>query len=418
MTGPSPLTRRLVIGGAAAAVVAAAAPSHAQASGCRIEQAAIDAAAADLEGELIALRRDLHANPEDSGAEVRTAAVVAQLLSDAGLEVTTGVGGHGVVGVLKGARPGRTVAYRADMDATYGQHGLEHLCGHDLHTTIGVGVAQVLAGLRDRLSGTVVFLFQPAEESLEGARAMIADGVLDWTGAEEIHGIHCGPLPFGVIAVTPGSGLPGLDRGGVVLTGPDSIGRAERLAAELATLGTVAVPATSADMQQIVDDVQIPDGPLAEFVFMRTRLGENASEEQAEVKVSFRCWPEERYTEIREEVARISESYGEAQVSFPTDPFPAMVCPEWDAHKLKRHLRRATGADSTVVMHAPFPFNGEDFALFLDELPGTFSFLGVQAPGTDIVTAAPHFPTFDPDERAIDHGVRAMAGWLAERAGR
>ncbi|WP_035701310.1 M20/M25/M40 family metallo-hydrolase, partial [Glycomyces tenuis] len=198
-------------------------------------QDAIDTAAADIEDALIALRRDIHANPEGPGEEERTASLVAEHLRAAGLQVTTGVGGHGVVGVLEGGRRGRTVAFRADMDAVPAQDqlggggGAEHLCGHDLHTAIGVGAARVLAGLRHRLRGTVVFLFQPAEESLQGAAAMIEEGVLDWTEPEEVHALHCGLYPVGVFAVTPGSGLPGQDRGGVVLTGADAAGRAERL---------------------------------------------------------------------------------------------------------------------------------------------------------------------------------------------
>ncbi len=144
----------------------------------------------------------------------------------------------------------------------------------------------------------------------------------------------------------------------------------------------------------------------------------NASEERAEVELVYRCWPEERYVAIREEVTRIAESYGEAEAAFPAEPFPALVCPEWEARTLKRHLRRAMGRGSTTVMHAAFPFGGEDFALFIDRIPGTYTFLGVRRPGADIATAAMHFPTFDPDEAAIGLGVRAMAGWLAERAGR
>lgn len=418
MTRFDAFTRRAVIGGATAAVVATAVPSAAQAASCGIDQRQIDAATAGLESDLIALRRDLHANPEASGEEDRTAGIVAELLTAAGLQVITGVGGHGVVGILKGGRPGRTVAYRADMDAvTDGGTAPDHLCGHDLHTTIGVGIAQVLAGMRRRLNGTVVFFFQPAEESLEGAKAMIADDVLRDYAPKEIHALHCGPIPLGVFALTPNSGLPGQDRGSVVLTGADAVARAERLAEAIGALNTVPFPETSADIEQIVADVQIPDGPLSEFVFMRATVTESTAD-RAAVKVVYRCWPEEDYTAVRDEVARIAAEDGAAVAAFPNDPFPAMIGPERDALALGRHLRRAIGRDSTGVMHAPFPFNGEDFALFFAELPGTYSFIGVRAPGSDITTAAPHFPTFEPDERAIGHGVRAMAGWLAQRSWR
>ncbi|GAA2131149.1 M20 metallopeptidase family protein [Glycomyces algeriensis] len=407
------LTRRAVIG-AAAVAAATAVPGAAQA-GTALHQDAIDDAAARFEADLIALRRDLHAHPEGPGEEARTAALVAEHLTAAGLAVTTGVGGHGVVGVLKGRRSGRTVAFRADMDAVpgNGSTGPAHGCGHDLHTAVGVGTALTLASLRSRLHGTVVFVFQPAEESLAGARAMLDAGVLETYGFTEIHALHCGPLPVGTFGVNPGLGLPGQDHGSVVVTGADAPARAAALAAEIAGLSTVAVPADSADLEDLVEHLQTEDGPLAEFVTMRANVAGGATADRAEVRLSYRCWPEERYTQVRADIAELAEPQG--AVDFPKDPFPALVCPEADAHELKRHLRRNLGRDAATVMHAVVPFNGEDFALFIAHVPGTFTWLGVRAPGTDIATAAPHFPPFEPDEAAIGHGVRAMAGWLASR---
>nr|WP_232822871.1 M20/M25/M40 family metallo-hydrolase [Glycomyces dulcitolivorans] len=385
-------------------------PTAAQASSSN----SIDAEVQAIEADLIAFRRDLNANPEGPGQEARTSAKVAEALRAAGLEVTTGVGGYGVVGVLRGRHRGRTVAYRADMDAVPpvdqigGGTAPKHLCGHDIHTTVGVGIAQVLARLRRKLHGTVVFVFQPAEESLAGARAMIEDGVLAQTDPEEIHALHCGLLPVGVFGVNPGSGLPGQDRGSVSLTGDDAAERAAQLAAEIGALGTVAQPQSPADLEQLLVDLQTEDGPLASFVFTR------AFADGGEVRFSSRCWPEERYTEVRADIDRLAQSYGATAV-FPNDPFPAMVCPAPEANELKRFLRR--GGVETEVVRAAVPFSGEDFALFLDEIPGTYTYLGVRSPGADVTTGYPHFPTFAPDEAAIGHGVRAMSKWLVERAG-
>jgi amidohydrolase len=376
---------------------------------------AVDEVAAGLKDELIALRRDIHRHPEAAGQERRTAAVVARRLRAAGLDVTTGVGGHGVVGILTGARHGRTVAYRADMDAVTpddqvgGGMATAHLCGHDIHTTVGVGVAQVLARLRGRLSGRVVFVFQPAEEDLTGAAAMLADGVLARTRPAEIHALHCGPFPVGRFLVTPGTGLPGQDRGTITLTGPDATARARRLADQIAALGTVARPATSADLERLVADIQTPHGPLARFVFMSTQAA------GAQVRVSYRCWPQNRYVEVRANIHRLAAAAGGASVLFPTDPFPAMVTPRREGLALELFLRGTVGGDRTRVVHAAIPFSGEDFGLFLGRIPGTYTFLGVRSPGAAIETSYPHFGAFDPDERAIDHGVRAMAGWLATR---
>ncbi|MFH8369541.1 M20/M25/M40 family metallo-hydrolase [Streptomyces sp. NPDC018031] len=384
----------------------------------RLPQGAVDAEVARLERGLIALRRDLHRHPEAPGREERTAGVVAGELRAAGLAVTTGIGGHGVVGVLRGARPGRTVAYRADMDAVPaagivgGGTAPAHVCGHDVHTTVALGVARTLARLRRRLSGTVVFLFQPAEEALAGARAMIDAGVLERTGVAEIHALHCGPFPVGRFAVTPGHGLPGQDHAEVTLTGPDAPAAARRLAAEIGALATVTPPRTPADLERMVADVQTPDGPLARFVAVR------AGALDTKVSVSYRCWPQERYTGVREDIRRLAAFHPGAGVRFPGEPFPAMVCPESDARALARRLRRTLGRDTVTELHAAFPFNGEDFALYLDRVPGTYTFLGVRAPGAPITTAYPHYPDFAPDERAIAAGVRAMAGWIAERTHR
>ena len=387
-----------------------------------IDQAAVDAVAHRIDGELRALRRDINRHPELAGHERRTAAAVARQLAAAGLTVTTGVGGHGVVGVLEGRRPGRTVAYRADMDAVSAgeqfPEGSEtaHVCGHDIHTTVGVGAARVLAKLRDRLRGTVVFFFQPAEEALEGARAMLAEGVLERYGPREIHAMHCGPMPAGTFAVTPNSGLPGLDRGTVTLTGPDAAERARHLAAELAGLSTVSLPETPDDLERLVADILTPDGPLARFVWMNAWAGEPRADGSVEVGVFYRCWPEERHAEVRREVTRLSGAYGDAVVAFPDDPFPALVCPEADARELERHLRRSMGDDAVAVAYAAAPFNGEDFALFIDRVPGTYTYLGVRRPGESVESSMPHQAVFDPDERAVGFGVRAMAGWLAARA--
>ncbi|GAB3422024.1 M20 metallopeptidase family protein [Flindersiella endophytica] len=387
-----------------------------------MNQDAIDAATNKRESSLIELRRDIHRHPEIAGGERRTAGLVAQALRAAGLEVRTGVGGHGVVGILEGSRGGRTVAYRADMDAVRPEDqfggGTEnaHLCGHDLHTTIGVGVAEVLAGLRHQLAGTIVFVFQPAEEALTGAAAMLADDVFGDASPSEIHALHCGPFPVGEFVVMPGYGMPGQDYGVITVIGAGAVSRAQEIATEVDALGTTAPPTTPATLEQFLVDAQTPDGPLREFVFMQAGVSDSSTAERAHVKVAYRCWPEERYVELRETIRRLAGSIAGTTVAFAGEPSPAMKCPPHEANAVKRHLQHTFGSDRVGTLHAAIPFSGEDFALFFDRLPGTYSFLGVRAPGAGIETSYPHFGTFTPDERAIGVGVRAMAGWLASRA--
>jgi amidohydrolase len=212
--------------------------------------------------ELIELRREIHRHPELAGEERETAGLVAEQLRAAGLEVTTGVGGHGVLAVLDGSADGPTVVYRADMDAVDAERavlpfprsdrvfdegfasrvpGVAHLCGHDLHTAIGVGVARALAQGPEPVRGRLAFVFQPAEEPLQGARAMLETGLVQRLAPRESYALHCAPFPVGTIAVSPGYGLPGLDHIRVVLPGGDEVAVAA-IASEVAELGTVEYP--------------------------------------------------------------------------------------------------------------------------------------------------------------------------------
>jgi metal-dependent amidase/aminoacylase/carboxypeptidase family protein len=163
----------------------------------------------------IAVRRDLHQHPELSGQEVRTAKVVADRLRTLGLEVRSGIGGHGVVGILSGGRPGPLVAYRADMDAVRSTFpdpvdfpslvpGVRHICGHDLHVTVGLALAAALAQVRTDLPGRVMFIFQPAEEGATGARAMLGDGLFRTEKPAAIFGLHSAPLDVGRVSSKPG----------------------------------------------------------------------------------------------------------------------------------------------------------------------------------------------------------------------
>lgn len=386
--------------------------------------ATIDQIAVDFDADLVALRRDIHRWPELAGDERRTAAAAAQRLRAAGLSVSTDIAGHGVVAVLDGAEPGPTVAYRADMDAVATDElgdnefasqvpGVAHLCGHDLHTAIGVGVAQVLSRLRHRFSGRVVFVFQPAEETLDGARAMIEAGVLDRVAPQEIYALHCGQLPVGTFAVMPGVGQPGLDVGHIDVSGPNAAENAERLLAAINDLSTVAYPRTPGESAQLEADLQAPDGPLARFVLAQSRLT-SGDHDAVRVQFGLRAWPDDRYPALRDEVRRLAGSVNSAQVEFPQPPFPAMVCSPELSQAAATHLHGVAGVAAVKVLHAALPFNGDDFALFLRQVPGAMFYLGVANPGAG-VNGLPHAPDFAADERAIGLGVRAMAGLLLSR---
>jgi amidohydrolase len=374
-----------------------------------------------IDHELIELRRNLHRHPELAGEERRSSALVADRLRAAGLAVTTGVGGHGVVAVLDGAKAGPTVAYRADLDAVDDDElfdcdfasqipGAAHLCGHDLHTAIGVGIALIMARLRNQVNGRVVFVFQPAEETFEGALSMIDEGFLERTTPQEIYALHCGPLPVGTFAVGPGQ--PGQDRVRIELAGADAAGDAERVVAMINGLTTVGRPETPGQLHQLMDDLQTPDGPLSRFVFALSSM--NSGDDGARVDAWLRVWPEDRQAELRDEVRRQVGDLTGMRLEFTAQPFPAMVCtPELNAAATS-YLQGVLGAEAVTVLHAAYPFNGDDFAYFLHHVPGAMFYLGVADPDAGI-NGVPHAPDFAADERAIGIGVAAMTGLLADR---
>jgi metal-dependent amidase/aminoacylase/carboxypeptidase family protein len=413
----------------------------------------------NLDEELIGIRREIHRRPELAGEERETAGLVAEQLRAAGLDVTTGVGGHGVLAVLDGSADGPTIAYRADMDAVDTRTGVlpfprpdrvfdegfasrvpgaAHLCGHDLHTAIGVGVARTLARGPEPVRGRLVFVFQPSEENLRGARAMLETGLVQRLAPREFYALHCGPFPSGTIGVSPGHGLPGLDHFRIVLPGGDDAtadaagadaaladaaadvaaeGAADvaaEVAAEVAKLATVAFPRSIDDYHARFRAMLDPRTAAAtrEFVCV-AQWTERTPEGRTVPNGLLRVWPHERHPELRERVGRIAAAAG-GHVEFPGDPFPALVNSADLSAAAGAYLGAALGPESVAWARTSWPFNCEDFALFLREAPGAQFYLGV-ADDASGMNGAPHTPDFAADERAIGHGVRAMAALLTHR---
>jgi metal-dependent amidase/aminoacylase/carboxypeptidase family protein len=393
----------------------------------RIDGCAQDLAVTSLDDDLIELRREIHRHPELAGEERQTAGLVAEQLRAAGLEVTTGVGGHGVLAVLDGSADGPTLVYRADLDAVDARTnaypfpqsgrvfddgfasrvpGVAHLCGHDLHTAIGVGVARALAQAPEPVRGRLAFVFQPAEEPLQGARAVLGTGLVQRLAPRESYALHCAPFPAGTIAVSPGHGLPGLDHIRIVLPGGD----VAAIASELAELGTVEYPQSVADYHARFRGVL--EAEIKESVCV-VQWTDRPSDGPPVAEILLRVWPQERFPELRARVERLAAQAG-GHVEYPGDPFPAMVNSVELSTAAGRYLSAASGPESVLWARASWPYNCEDFALFLNEAPGAMFYLGV-ADAASGMNGAPHTLDFAADERAIGHGVRAMAGLLADR---
>jgi metal-dependent amidase/aminoacylase/carboxypeptidase family protein len=381
----------------------------------------IAAAARASAPRLVELRRDLHRHPELAEHEVRTSAIVAQQLARLGLEVRRDIGGHGVVGVLRGKRPGGVVAYRADMDAFPGDEpakpdastvpGVHHVCGHDVHVAVGIGIATVLSALRDELPGTVVFVFQPAEETLQGAAAMLRDGALADPRPDAIFAVHTWPLHAGMIGYAPAEGIAGKDEW-VIDVGGDG----EAAARIVDSFTTVSLPKSPDDFRAMLRALRAGGPDLENAVFVtsgRRREPDGHTVIEATVKAAH----DAQYPALRRELQRRLDrelGSGAYTVRFPAPPFPGTYSSVVEAERAARTLEAVLGAPNVVRHRATLAIAGEDFGLYLQQVPGAFFYLGVANPERGI-TGTPHMPDFDVDESAIEVGTRAMANVIWRR---
>jgi metal-dependent amidase/aminoacylase/carboxypeptidase family protein len=376
--------------------------------------AAVSQRLAAMQPELVTFRRDLHRHPEVSGAEVRTAARIAEQLRQRGLEVRTGVGGHGVVAVVRGAKPGPVVAYRADMDAVPSSDrdpvdfrslnpGVRHICGHDIHTTIGLALAAALQAARAELPGTVLFLFQPAEERATGAHAMLADGVFGTLHPVAIYGLHTAPYNVGELATIDGDMMSGRDGYLITLRGTGNVDAAARtVRQQLEALSTV----TPAQM--------LVPGPRDLILVATERDAESASTRTMRGTIMATSLSRPR---IEAAMAAI-RAQTVPNVAVTVDYRPKAVAGVTNDAALTRH---AMGAAASVVGPAAMltvdqiiPAFSEDFGAFQDRVPGVFFFLGVSSP-TKGTVGMPHTPDYVADEGAIQVGAKAMAAVLLDR---
>ena len=396
---------------------------------------AVDERAAALEETVIAWRRDIHAHPELGNREFRTAALVAEHLRALGLdEVRSGIAHTGVVGVLRGGLPGPVVALRADMDAlpvteqtglafasavrtTYnGQEvGVMHACGHDTHVAMLMGAAEILAGMRERLPGTVSFVFQPAEEGPPegedgGAALMVAEGALDNPRPDAIFGIHIGPRDPGVLFYAKGPMLASADVLKISVIGRQTHGASPHrgidpivVAAQI-ILGLQTIHSRQIDTREtaVISIGSIHGGVRHNIIPDRVELVGTVRTHKPEVRDDVRA-------RIQRTAVAIAESAGAtAEVSWGHG-VPVAVNPPALVERMLPTLERLAGPG--MVRAAPAVMGYEDFAFYQQQVPGMFVFLGARLPGVADGEAAPnHSPRFVIDESAMRLGVRTLAG--------
>jgi hippurate hydrolase len=387
-------------------------------------------AARQWQAELAAIRQDIHAHPELGMEEERTAALVAAELRRLGIEVTEGVGKYGVVGTIRGTRPGnRSVGLRADMDALqipeatgkpYASRnpGKMHACGHDGHTTMLLGAARWLSENRD-FAGTVHLIFQPAEEGRGGAKAMLEDGLFRRFPCDAVYGLHNKPtIPAGQFAIRPGPALAAADRFSVTFRGSGGHGgSAPHLANDLAVVQAHFVLA----MQTIVGR-EVPPNETAVLsvgsIEGGSPLSSNVMPAAITVTGTARSYTpavrdllERRMGELAQALAAMHGATAEYQYARGV---PATVNhPEQTA--IARQAAAALVGAAAVGEHAPIT-GAEDFSLMLEARPGAFMFIG-GGEGPEGKSANLHTPQFDFNDAIIPLGVGYWASVVEQELG-
>lgn len=379
-----------------------------------------------LTGELVRLRREFHQYPELSHQEERTAGVVAAYLRDLGLEVATGIAGHGVVGTLTGARPGKTVAWRADMDALplvekvaaawcSRVPGVMHACGHDFHLSIALVAARLLSGFKDRLAGRCRFIFQPAEEGPpqgenSGARGMVAAGVLKDPPVDAILALHVAPnLDVGVIRHSPEVVMAGADRVLLTITGKAAHGATPHRGVDPILISAQALMQIQSFLAQRIDTRH----PLV-LTFGRIAGGNrfNILADRVELEGSCRYLQESVRQEVlqglKRQMAGLAQGSGAAiELDFqPT--YPVLKNDSRLSARAVEILARILGKNR-LKQHQP-AMGSEDFSYFAARVPAFYFFLGVRPKGSK--AQALHSPEFNPDEAALPWGLKAAAGLM------
>lgn len=422
---------------AVAASVSLLMAASAQAQTADTFAADVQAAAAAIEPQVIEWRRHFHQNPELGFAETETAAYIAERLTALGLEVRTGVGKTGVVGILRGGGGGdRVVALRADMDALPVQEatGLDfastatgtyqgetvpvaHACGHDAHMAMLLGAAEVLTGMKDRLPGTVVFIFQPAEEGappgepLGGAALMIQEGVLRDPAPEAIFGLHVVPGRPGTIFYRPRGFMAASDRVDIVLKGRQTHGAWPWRGIDVIAVAGQVIQTVNTLTARTIDPTTTPTVFTIATIDAGVRY--NIIPDQAALSGTLRTFDIAQRDALVERaeaaIGHVAQAHG-ATAEFSVRQNAALVFNDPDLSDwLAPVLQEAAGADNVNPATPPTTV-AEDFSYFQGEIPGVFYHLGGTPEGTDPATAAPnHSPQFDVDESVLTLGVRTHA---------
>jgi amidohydrolase len=397
----------------------------------------IDAAVQRYVDDIIEMRHQIHENPELGNREFETAALVAGHLRFLGFDkVTTDIAHTGVVGILIGGLPGDTVAVRADMDALpvtedtgydfasivrteyLGQDvGVMHACGHDVHVAVQLGVASVLASMRDEIPGVVKFIFQPAEEGPPpgeegGADLMVREGVLTGPRPSAIFGLHTlAAMEVGKLGYSPGPALAAVDGFNIRIIGKQSHGAYPELGIDPVVMSAQVIMALQTIRSRNLPSLE-PSVVTVGRIVGGTRR--NIIPEDVLLEGTVRTYS----PEVRDDIERrmeeivagiVSAGGGRYELEYNRGT-PATINDATLSQQMAPTLAKIVGAESVEVLDPVM--GGEDFAYFANEVPGFFFRLGMVAEGEE--SGGHHTPTFKADDASIPIGMRAMSNLLMD----
>lgn len=401
-----------------------------------LSQSRIDQLAKAIEPKVIEWRRHFHEFPELSNREFKTSEKIAEHLKGLGIEVQTGVAHTGVVGILEGGKPGPVIALRADMDAlpvternslpfaskattTFNDQevGVMHACGHDTHMAILMGVAEVLAPMKDNLKGTIKFIFQPAEEGSPkgeegGAELMVKEGVLDNPRVDVIFGLHISSqTDLGKITYRAGGLMASVNDMKIIVKGRQAHG-----AAPWTSIDPIVVSAQIINNLQTIVSRNLDVTQNAGVVTVGSIHGgvrSNIIPEEVEMWGTLRALSVEDekllISRVKQIATKTAEAHGATvEVTIPySSHYPVTFNNIELTHKMVSSLKKAAG-DENVMVIAPHT-GAEDFSFFQEKVPGLFFFVGARAPGISAAEAPSHHtPDFMIDERGMLTGIKAM----------
>lgn len=367
--------------------------------------------------EMVETRRDFHRHPELGFEEIRTSGIVADRLSGLGLEVQRGIGQTGVVGLLEGARPGPTVLMRFDMDALPIQEennieyasqnpGVMHACGHDGHTAMGLGLAKIMARYQEQIAGTLKFVFQPAEEGLGGAFAMIADGVLENPRPDVAFAMHLWlPTPLGQVRVVPGPCMSSSSVFTLTVQGKGGHGAAPHQSIDPVLAAAHIVVA----LQSIVSrNINPQDSVVVSIGQMLAGTTFNVIPERAILKGTVRSYNNELHRMIYRRILEMAKNMAVAFSCTATMETIAIVAAVNNAPEPTAVVHNAAvkilGEENVIPRRT---MASEDMGFMLEEIPGCYFFIGGRNEERGL-TYPHHHPKFNFDERAMINGVALM----------